>query len=479
MTTFAQQHQLWTDTQTRAAEALKQQWQADGVEFVRFVFPDQHSQLRGKTLVLEAALSALANGINMTSTLLAKDTSHKTVFPVFSRGGGFDFPGMQGAQDFVMLPDPTTAKMLPWARNTAWVLCDPYQSNGQPIPITTRPLLKQAMTKLAEQQLSLVTGLEVEFHVFRRLDEPLQLEDSGQPGRPPQLGLISQGYQYLTEQRYDTVAPLMEKLHDTLVGLGLPLRSLEIEYGPSQLELTFGPCDALTSADNMVLLRSAIKQTCQREGLLATFMCRPRIPNAMSSGWHLHQSLVHTQTQRNVMMPESDSETLSPIGMQFMAGLLHYARDCALLTTPTINGYRRYRTLSLAPDRAAWAHDNRGAMLRVLGGAGRPDTRIENRVGEPAANPYLYIASQITAGLAGIHAQMQPGPSADEPYQSNAPALPRSMPEAIAALQQSALLRAAFGDTFVDYFCFIKNAEYERFQQEVTAWEEREYLDLF
>jgi glutamine synthetase len=162
-----------------------------------------------------------------------------------------------------------------------------------------------------------------------------------------------------------------------------------------------------------------------------------------------------------------------------MGGLLKYARDCALLTTPTINGYRRYRALSLAPDRAAWAHDNRGAMLRVLGGCGQPDTRIENRVGEPAANPYLYIGSQIIAGLAGMDAQLDPGPSADEPYQSVAPNLPRSLPEAISALQQSALLRSAFGDTFVDYFCHIKEAEYERFQQEVTAWEEREYLDLF
>lgn len=479
MTSFAQQHQLWDDQQQEAAKSLKHQWRADGIEFVRFVFPDQHSQLRGKTLVLEAALQVLDNGINMTSTLLAKDTSHKTVFPVFSRGGGFDFPGMQGAQDFVMLPDPNTAKVLPWARNTAWVLCDPYQANGNAIPITTRPLLKKAIAQLERQGLSLKTGLEVEFHVFRRLDEPLNLEDSGQPGRAPKLGLISQGYQYLTEQRYDIVAPLMERLHDTLIGLDLPLRSLEIEYGPSQLELTFGPCDALTSADQMVLLRSAIKQTCQREGLLATFMCRPRIPNAMSSGWHLHQSLVDTQTQQNVMIPNTDTTPLSPIGMQFMAGLLHYARDCTLLTTPTINGYRRYRALSLAPDRAAWAHDNRGAMLRVLGGVGRADTRIENRVGEPAANPYLYIASQIFSGQAGINQQLEPGLSADEPYQSSAPALPKSLPEAISALDQSALLRTAFGDTFVDYYCFIKEAEHDRFQQEVTTWEEREYLDLF
>lgn len=479
MASFVEQHGLYCDEDRKRVDSIIAQWRKEGIEFVRFVFPDQHGQLRGKTLVREAAESAFRTGVNMTTTLLAKDTSHKTVFPVFSRGGGFSFPGMEGAADFVMVPDPTTVKRLPWSRNTAWVLCDPYMSNGKVSPLGTRRHLKRATECLAEQGYQYVTGLEVEFHVFRRLDDCMELADSGQPGKAPKIGLMSHGYQYLTEQRYDSVSDVMELFHDTLMGLQLPLRSLEIEYGPSQFELTFGPTTALQAADNMVLLRTAIKQVCQRRGLLASFMCRPAIPNAMSSGWHLHQSLTDPSDNRNLFIPESDDCSLSPLGEQFLAGLLRHAPGCTAFSTPTINGYRRYRPMSLAPDRAAWGRDNRGAMLRVLGGPGDPGSRIENRVGEPSANPYLYIASQAYAGLNGITQAMVAPPSADEPYQAEAVKLPTNLYDALDALRADPLINECFGEDFVGYYCHIKEAELERFNLEVTEWEAREYLDMF
>src|SRR5690606_23301111 len=99
---------------------------ADDIEVVRFVFPDQHGILRGKTVVASEVAMVMARGVNLTTTLFAKDTSHKTVFPVFSKGGGFDFEGMQGGADFIIVPDPVTFKVLPWARKTGWVLCDAY-----------------------------------------------------------------------------------------------------------------------------------------------------------------------------------------------------------------------------------------------------------------------------------------------------------------------------------------------------------------
>lgn len=480
MKTFVEKHGLWRDDQFELAHSLIRQWQEAGIEFVRFVFPDQHSQLRGKTLVRSAAEKALFSGVNMTSTLLAKDTSHRTVFPVFSRGGGFDFPGMQGGEDFVIVPDPDTARILPWARNTAWVLCDPYSCQGEPSPLGTRRILQQAVAELDTNNLSLVAGLEVEFHVFAAEDAALTDQDIGQPGRAPDLKPLSRGFQYLTEQRYDELSPVFELLHDTLVALKLPLRSLEIEFGPSQVELTFGPASALETADNMVLLRSAVKQVCRRNNLHATFMCRPRIPGAMSSGWHLHQSITpRSGDADNLFMPDSDDRILSQMGQNYLGGLVHHARACAAFTTPTINGYRRYRPFSLAPDRASWGRDNRGAMLRVIGGPGEPDTRIENRVGEPAANPYLYIASQIFAGLDGIAQSHDAGESADEPYGTEASPLPLSLPEALVDLEQSEFMRERFGSTFIDYFCHIKRAELERFNQEVTEWEVREYLDMF
>ena len=150
------------------------------------------------------------------------------------------------------------------------------------------------------------------------------------------------------------------------------------------------------------------------------------IPNVMSSGWHLHQSLRRQSDGVNAFMPDTDGRELSPVGMAYLAGLKAHALGASLLASPTINGYRRYRPFSLAPDRAACARDNRAAMLRVLGGPGQSASRIENRAGEPTANPYLYMASQIFSGLDGMARQLDPGPSADVPYETQADALPRS-----------------------------------------------------
>src|SRR5271165_7292464 len=143
----------------------------------------------------------------------------------------------------------------------------------------------------------------------------------------------------------------------------------------------------------MMLFRSAVKQICRRQGYHASFMCRPKVANVMSSGWHLHQSLIDTRSNTNAFAAP-DEELLSRTGRSFLAGLLSHARAAAAFTTPTINGYKRYRGYSLAPDRVIWGRANRGVMVRVLGAPGKEETRLENRVGEPAANPYLYMASQ-------------------------------------------------------------------------------------
>ncbi len=479
MTHFVERFGLWSDDQRAQARALVARLEAGEVDVVRFVWPDQHGILRGKTLVADAARGALWSGVNLTSTLLAKDTSHKTVFPVFEAGGGFDMPGLQGGADFVTVADPATFRVLPWAPRTGWVLCDAYMADGQPCPFATRQILQRALRQLDALGLQFVAGLEVEFHVFKLDDPHLRLADSGQPGEPPRVSLLTHGHQYLTELRYDRVEPLMELLRSQLMALGLPLHSLEIEYGPSQFELVFGPTVGMLPADTMVLLRSAIKQICQRNGYHATFMCRPKIPNVMSSGWHLHQSLRRSRDGANVFIPETDGQSLSDTGMHYLAGLKAHACGAAPLASPSLNGYRRYRPFSLAPDRAIWARDNRGAMLRVLGGAGQAATRIENRVGEPTANPYLYLASQIFSGLDGMQRRLDPGPSADAPYATAADPLPRSLPDALAALRADAVLTEQLGKAFVDYYCHIKEAEIARFNLEVTEWEQREYFDMF
>ncbi|TXL73609.1 glutamine synthetase [Vineibacter terrae] len=476
---FVDRHGLWSAAQVEAATEAEHRIRAEELEVVRLSFADQHGVLRGKSVVGADALSVMRGGCAITTTLLAKDTAHRTVFPVFTAGGGFGMREMEGAADALMVADPTTFRILPWAPKTGWVLCDLHFADGRPVPFSTRHLYRKVLGQLATAGYDFMAGLEVEFHVFKLLDPRLRPSDSGQPGEPPEVALLTQGYQYLTEQRYDQLDPVFDILRRDVMALGLKLRSIELEYGPSQCELTFHPGLGLEPADAMVLLRSAVKQVARRHGYHASFMCRPRIPNVMSSGWHLHQSLRDHRTGANAFMSQDESRDLSPVAMQWLGGLLAHARAATAFTTPTLNGYKRYRPYSLAPDRAIWGRDNRGVMLRALGAAGDPATRLENRVGEPAANPYLYMASQVLAGLDGLKRKLDPGPSADTPYEAQAEPLPRSLGEALAALRADACFRDGLGAGFVDYFARIKDAEIARFQAEVTEWEQREYFDLF
>jgi glutamine synthetase len=472
-----ERHVLWSDAQFKAAAEVEVAIEAHKLEVVRFSFADQHGILRGKTIVAADAARVMRNGATATTTLLAKDTSHRTVFPVFTAGGGFAMPEMQGGSDFLLIADPTTFRVLPWARNTGWVLCDIYFPDGKPVPFSTRQIYRDQLARLADVGFDFMAGLEVEFHLYRLADPKLAPEDATWPGEPPDVGLLVQGFQLLTEARYDQIDPFIELLRRDVVALGLPLRSVELEFGPSQCEFTFAPQVGLAPADSMVLFRSAVKQIARRNGLHATFMCRPKLANAFSSGWHLHQSLLDRTSSANAFA--ADDDLLSPLARTFLAGLIAHARAAAAFTTPTLNGYKRYRPFQLAPDRAIWARDNRGVMVRVIGAPGDPATHLENRVGEPAANPYLYMASQIIAGLDGVNRKLEPGPSADAPYETAAEPLPASLAEALAALKTSACFRAALGDAFVDYFIRIKEAEIARFQAEVSDWEHKEYFDLY
>ncbi len=481
---FVDRHGLWTGEQARAANAVAHTIQKHNLELVRFSFADQHGVLRGKTVIAADAPALMRSGVTMTTTLLAKDTAHKTAWPVFTAGGGFGMTEMQGGGDFVMVPDPATFRVLPWADKTGWMLCDIYFTNGKPVPFSTRQVLRSALDRLRRHGFDFLAGLEVEFHLFK-LDNPrLDPDDATWPPRAPEVSLLNQGYQYLTESRFDQLDAALIPIRRGIAALGLPLRSLEVELGPSQCEFTFRPQRGLDAADAMVLFRAAAKQIARRHGLLASFMCRPALPNVFASGWHLHLSLIDRKRRSNAFVGGA-REQLSATGRHFLGGLLAHAHAATAFATPTVNGYRRYRAYALAPDRVVWARDNRGVMVRVLGEPGDPSTHLENRVGEPAANPYLYIAAQIHAGLDGIAEKRDPGPSADTPYETKAQALPKSLGEALAELRGSEMFREGFGPAFIDYYVRLKEAELARFTSEagdkgeVTAWEQNEYFDLF
>jgi glutamine synthetase len=264
---------------------------------------------------------------------------------------------------------------------------------------------------------------------------------------------------------------------------------MEDEWGPGQMEFSFSPIGGLAAADAVVLFRSAVKQICQRRGLLATFMCRPGLPNFFSSGWHLHESLISRQDRTNAFA--SGDDWLSGTGRQFVAGLLEHSMPMTMFATPTVNGYKRYRPYSFAPDRVCWALENRGALVRVQGSPGDTNSHVEMRMGEPAANPYLYMAANIAAGLDGMRRRLDPPPPVEaDPYATQNPMLPTSLADAIGSLEKDTFFREAFGETLVDYLLQMKRSENGRYEaaiaenpladpQDVSDWEMREYFEFY
>ncbi|HSV50588.1 MAG TPA: glutamine synthetase family protein [Burkholderiaceae bacterium] len=489
MSSFAQQCGIHDAARQLALQHTAQQIEAAGLELVRFAWCDLHGVTRGKTLVAGAAAKAMQDGVGMVSTLMLKDSSDRTAFKVFEPGGTKSLPGFEFASNLLLLADPASFRQLPWAEKTGWVQAQPWFQNGQPVELDTRRVLQTALARLAEAGFGMRCGLEVELHIYRIVDTEAQLdpEQAGWPGLPPAVRMIHPGYNLLTEAWCDLAEEPLRIVQHTAQALGLPLLSLEIELGPSQVEAVFEATDALTAADNMVLFRNAVRQALRRAGYHATFMCRPPFPNIMSSGWHLHQSLVDLKTGRNLFCRDAPAEgttpgdaehTLSALGAHYLAGLLEHARGMAAFCTPTANGFGRYRPNALAPQSVLWGRDNRGAMLRVVGQCGDAATRIENRIGEPAANPYLYLASQIHAGLDGIARGLKAPPATDAPYGVAGTLLPTSLGEALQALEADTLLAKAFGQSFIDYFVRIKQSEFTRFEQaeDKDDFQRREYF---
>ncbi|MCY4303076.1 MAG: glutamine synthetase family protein [Aestuariivita sp.] len=443
------------------------------IETVRVLFADQHGLLRGKTIVAEAFPSLFTSGIKVPNTLLLKDTSHRTVFPVWSE----DSAGLTaGAGDILLVPDPLTYRVLPWSSHSAWIFCTPFNKDGSRIPYASRTVLQRAIDQLDSIDRQLRVGLEVEFCIFAVTDERLDHINANMPASPATTRNLVQGYQLLTEQLYDRVEPLMDDLRRNANALRLNVRSIEIEMGPSQFEFTFYAEDPMSHADNMVMFRTMVKEVCARKGLHATFMCKPHLPNAAASGWHVHQSLFD-RSENNLMMPKADG-TLTETASAWIAGLLDHAKASCLLTTPTVNGYKRYQPHQLAPDRILWGRDNRGAMVRGLMTPSDPTSRVENRVAEPAANPYYVFASQIFSGLDGLHHGRTAPTPVETPYISNVDRLPANLQEAIQFFESSNLYSEALGTEFVTYLAHIKRAEWDRYHSAVSQWEHCEYFSL-
>jgi glutamine synthetase len=477
---FVAEFGLWNDHQAAVAEQVEVE--LNGVDLVRFAYCDPHGLARSKTVPAGMFRAVLRNGMDFSAGPFVFDTGHAVAVD-FASDPGVGVSELAGAGDFVLVPDPRTFQVLPGAGpRTAWVLGDEYQRDGQPHPLASRGVLHRVAAEYAKRDLAPVIGLEVEWYLTRLLPGPPGNAGNGfgLQGAAPAVQAMNAGYQFNLDAYYDSVAEVADPVAAMLMALGLPLRTMEHESGPGQLETTFTPMRALDAADAMLLFRTQVKQFCARRGYHASFMTLPRVDSFDPSGWHLHQSVTSTKTNRNVFAADGAQGAITPDGEAYIEGLLARAREYCLLSVPTVNGYRRLAPeFSLSPTEPNWRYEDRTVMVRVLSGGS--STHVENRIGEPCANPYLAIASQLSAGLDGL--------TADRPLTGTRPGLPRSLREALRAFGDSGRGGALLGEPLKACLLKLKESEAARFDSwcaaesppsgGVTEWEQREYFRVF
>jgi len=493
-TSFIDCHDLWTHDQKARAREVLRQVEIDELHLIRLVWADPHGAARAKSISPDAFRNAMSDGYNINVATSTLDASGGRIFSSFVPGGGMNLDEMTGSPNLVIVPDPNTYRDLPWAPGVGWVLCDEYFRDGRPFHFSSRHLLRKQITRLNEAGFQHVVGLEVEWYLSKVVQQKLEPANTGIPGkrgRPIETAPIEPGYSYHSETNLDIMQPMISDLANAYTKLGLPLRSIENEYGPGQIECTFAAEEAMRAADDYVLFRTATRQVCRRLGYFATFMSCPGLPGHFPSGWHLHQSLFDKDTNNNLLTPTNDSEILSETGKNFLSGLLKHSIPATIFSTPTINGFRRFKPNSLAPNRVTWGYDHRGVLMRVISQPNDTASRIENRAGEPSANPYLFIASQIAAGLDGLLNNLTLDDAEEAPYTSDCQLLPTTFSDGLNELENDNFYRNAFGNLFLDYYLALKNAELDRFQEycddkvvgenetTITEWEQNEYYDFF
>ncbi|MFD4263052.1 glutamine synthetase [Streptomyces sp. NPDC058534] len=483
---FVADHGLWDQARLAAAERIEAS--LAGLDFVRLVYGDPHGLARSKTLTAAAFRSVLRNGMNFSPGPYLFDTGHAVAVDFLGEHGiGVD--EIAGAGNFILVPDPLTFHPLPGGdARTAWVIGDEYLRDGSPHPLSSRAVLRRVVDRYTEQDLAPVLGLEVEWYLTRRLDDTPGNRGNGfgLQGPAPRVAALNAGYQFNLDAHYDTLAPLTDPLGLHLLALGLPLRSMEHESGPGQVETTFSPMSALDTADAMLLFRTVTKNWCARRGHHASFMSQPLLDAADPSGWHLNQSVTDLTTGANLFGTEGPSGGPAPHAKAYAEGLLDWARELFLLSVPTVNGYRRLAAEhTLAPTRLGWSQEDRSAMLRLVGqGAG---AHLENRIGEPCANPYLAAAAQLFAGLEGMTAPPAPADTGAPPHGA-AGLVPQHLREALDAFRAGRAARL-LGAPLTACLTKLKESELRRYDTwsrtaptapgQVTQWEQREYFGAY
>jgi len=440
------------------------------IDTVLTVFPDLYGRLVGKRITgTFFCEEVMEHGMHACDYLLACDMEMDPV-------PGYRFASWeQGYGDVRCLPDLTTLRRASWLERTALVLCDVLnEESGEPVAVAPRTILKRQMERAAQQGFLAMGASELEFFVLRESYESAarkHFEDL------ETFGWYIEDYHTLQGTK---VEGLIGSIRRHLDGSGIPVEFSKGEWGPGQHEINVRFTDFLQMADRHAIYKQIAKEVAIQQGLAVTFMAKFDERFAGSS-MHLHSSLwsVDGTTALFDGKPPVDGDLsgLPDLFRWWLGGLMHHARACTLLFAPYVNSYKRFRAGSFAPTGIAWSYDNRTAGFRIVG-HGR-SLRVECRIPGADANPYLAFAATLAAGLDGIAQRIEPPPMfrGDVYAAKNIPTVPHSLPEAIAEFERSPLFRVAFGEDVVEHLVHFARTEQRKFDEAVTSWERRRYLE--
>jgi glutamine synthetase len=428
---------------------------AQGVDVVRISYSDMIGVDRGRDVLVDELPTAMGHGLAFCRAIF-HTTPQGDVVPV---AGGLD----AGLPDVNVRPDLSTLSAMPWEEGAAWAIGDVRGPDGQPHSESPRAVLTRVERLLAEHGVRGVVGPELEYYLL----EP----DTSERGWKRYAD--APGNVYVVGSKGDPRRHLIKTLR-LLRDAGLRVTAANHEFCGGQFEINLDHSAALDAADRSFRLKSAIQEIARLDGLSATFMAKP-FNDEGGSGFHLHVSFVD-EDGANVFGDPSGEHGLSTFAASAIAGVLAHAKALTALMNPTVNSYKRFGPDTLAPWLVDWGLDNRSAMVRIPpergGGA-----RMEVRLGDATANPYLAIAGTLAAAYLGIRDALTP-PAALEGYgydPESAEMLPQRLPDALDALEEDAALREVLGEDFCTSFLTYKRDEVRRFERHVTDWEFTEY----
>jgi glutamine synthetase len=418
---------------------------------IRALFPDHLGLARGKYLPARVA----AQGTRHCLSLFALNFD-RTMVPA------------PGAKMLEGLPDCDLTFAMDevrpsWEDGTGVVVGD-LSFRGAPLAIAPRHVLRKAIDDWAALGYRAKVGIELEAFV---------MQPDGKGGWTEWD--TPTAYVYGTGPAVDP-AGLLDDLMRTADRCGLPVESINSEYDTPQFELTLVYDDALKAVDDVFLFKLMARELAYRKGLLLTFIGKP-FADRGGSGFHVNLSL-EDAAGRNALADPAAADGLSTLARQTIAGMIAHFEASAGICAPTVNAYKRLKPAQLAGYWANWGYDHRGASVRVPHERGRA-TRLEHRMPDGAANPYLATATVLQAARLGVVHGLAPQPPEEQDCltsQSTTRHVPNNLSLALDALEADADLVQAIGPELVAQFVAVKRGEWEKFSAAVTDWELKTYL---